>query len=194
MTTESKENFSISEDERVREQQFRRAVSSFEGIMLSQIEMKNKLGDRLNLSIVTGISILGLIALSILILLFTLTTQINRMNAVVDEMNVNFIQVADQMSAMRGYVDSMEQRVALLNVISDQTSIMQGEMEVIASDVNLIHGRVNSVGLNIHGVRNKVDNISGTVNRMDYSVDNMSSDMRDMARPSRMFNSFVPFF
>jgi len=194
MATESEQSFSISEDERVREQQFRRAVSSFEGIILSQIEMKNKLGDRLNLSIVTGISILGLIALSILILLFTLTTQINRMNAVVDDMNVNFIQVADQMSAMRGYVDSMEQRVALLNVISDQTSIMQGEMEVIASDVNLIHGRVNSVGLNIHGVRNKVDNISGTVNRMDYAVDNMSGDMHQMSRPSRMFNSFMPFF
>ena len=39
-----KKDFPISDDEAVREQQFRRAVSSFEGIILSQIEMKNKLG------------------------------------------------------------------------------------------------------------------------------------------------------
>ena len=65
-------NIKISDDEAVLEKQFRRAVSSFEGIVLSQIDIKNKLADRLNYSIRAGIIILGVIAISILILLLTL--------------------------------------------------------------------------------------------------------------------------
>ena len=194
MIDQVKKDFPISEDESVREQQFRRAVSSFEGIILSQIEMKNKLGDRLNYSIVAGLAILGLIAISIFILLLTLSSQINRMTAVVADMNTNFIQVADQMTAMKTYVNSMETRVALLNDISDQTSIMQSEMEVITDDMDIMLRRVDGISQNVHGVRTKVDSISGTVDRMDYEVVHMRHDMRDMARPSRTFNKMFPFF
>jgi hypothetical protein len=59
-------------EDAVLQQQFRRALSSFEGIILSQIDIKNRLGDRLNYSIQAGIIILGAIAVSILVLLLTL--------------------------------------------------------------------------------------------------------------------------
>lgn len=187
-------DFPISDDENVREQQFRRAVSSFEGIILSQIEMKNKLADRLNYSIVAGLSILSLIAISIFILLLTLSSQINRITSVVSEMNTNFIQVADQMTAMKSYINSMETRVALLNDIRDQTSVMQSEMEVITDDMDIMLKHVSGISANVYGVRTKVDSISGTVSRMDYEVVNMRRDMHDMAKPSRTFNKMFPFF
>ena len=194
MVEELKKDFPISDDEAVREQQFRRAASSFEGIILSQIEMKNKLGDRLNYSIVAGLAILGLIAISIFVLLLTLSSQINRITSVVADMNTNFIQVADQMTAMKTYVSSMETRVALLNDISDNTSIMQSEMEVITDDMDNMLKRVTAISQNVHGVRTKVDSISTTVDRMDYEVVRMRNDMHDMAKPSRTFNKMFPFF
>lgn len=193
MVEENKKSFPISDDENVREQQFRRAVSSFEGIILSQIEMKNKLAVRLNYSIVAGILILGMIAISILILLLTLSSQVNRMNAVVTDMNHNFTQVADQMTAMKSYVGSMETRVAQLNEIRDYTSIMDSEMEFVSSDMDDMLKRISGIGENVHGVRTKVDSISNTVDRMDFEVVRMRYDMKDMARPSRTLNKMFPF-
>ena len=40
----------VAQDEAILHQQYRRALSSFEGIILSQIDIKNRLGDRLNYS------------------------------------------------------------------------------------------------------------------------------------------------
>ncbi|MBA1333343.1 translation initiation factor 2, partial [Candidatus Endoriftia persephone str. Guaymas] len=51
-----------SSSEPVSDQQLVRAVTSFEAIILSQIEVKKHLVDRLNYSIRTGVIILGLIA------------------------------------------------------------------------------------------------------------------------------------
>ncbi len=79
---EQKTNNSPGGDDTILQQQFMRAVSSFEGIILSQIDIKNRLADRLNYSIRTGLVILGLIAASILILLLTLSSQITRISAV----------------------------------------------------------------------------------------------------------------
>ncbi|MGD2083050.1 MAG: hypothetical protein PVF91_08795, partial [Chromatiales bacterium] len=67
-----------STDEAILQQQYLRALSSFEGIILGQIDIKNKLGNRLNYSLRAGLIILGVIAVSILVLLLTLSTQITR--------------------------------------------------------------------------------------------------------------------
>ena len=63
-------------NDEILQQQYMRALGSFEGIVLSQIDVKNKLGDRLNYSIRTGIIILGVIAFSILVLLLISFPQI----------------------------------------------------------------------------------------------------------------------
>ena len=62
-------------DDAILQQQYLRALSSFEGIVLSQIDVKNKLGDRLNYSIRAGLIILSVIAFSILVLLLTLSSR-----------------------------------------------------------------------------------------------------------------------
>ena len=76
-----------SPDETILQQQYLQALSSFEGIVLSQIDVKNRLGDRLNYSIRAGLIILSVIAFSILVLLLTLSSQINRISNVVGAMN-----------------------------------------------------------------------------------------------------------
>ena len=96
-------------EDTVLQQQYLRALSSFEGIVLSQIDVKNALGDRLNYSIRAGLIILFVIAFSILVLLLTLSSQITRISNVVGAMNTHFSAVSlrmDEISEYRSRVDA----------------------------------------------------------------------------------------
>lgn len=182
-----------SDDEEILHQQFVRAVSSFEGIILSQIEMKNILAARLNHSIQAGLIILGLIAISILILLLTLSTQVNKISGVVNEMNNNFTLVSQQMNRMRSYIDSMEQRVSLLDEIQQQTTVMDVEMLKIVEDMKTMTATVGGISTSVHGVRNNVSNISVAVDHMDFEINRMSHDIDRMSKPARRMNDMFPF-
>lgn len=181
------------EEDAVLQQQYLRALSSFEGIILSQIEVKNKLGDRLNYSIQAGILILGAIALSILVLLLTLSAQINRISDVVNNMNVHFTSVAEQMHKIRGHMVNMEQRVALLEDIDGLTEIMNGTMEVIDSDMSLMRETLSGINRHVATVRNDVGNISVNMDIMNLEVQAMSREMHHVAKPARSMNKMFPF-
>lgn len=142
-----------SGSEELQQQQLLRAISSFEGIMLSQIDIKNKLADRLNYSIRAGIIILAIIAVSILILLLTLSSQINRISSVVSEMNQDFAIVSQNMARISGHVNSMERQVANLQQINDQTKVMDREMLGIAENLEAIQGAVGEIGQHLIQVR-----------------------------------------
>lgn len=186
-------NIKISDDEAILEKQFRRAVSSFEGIVLSQIDIKNKLADRLNYSIRTGIIILGVIAISILILLLTLSSQLNRISNVVNDMNANFSTVSEQMTMVNGYINFIEKRVSLLVSIDGQTKIMDREMSAIAQDMDMMRSTVGGISRNVSLVRNNVGNISTTIDHMGLEVLQMSHDMGRISKPSRSMNKMFPF-
>lgn len=182
-----------STDDAVLQQQYLRALSSFEGIVLSQIDIKNKLGDRLNYSIRTGLIILGAIAFSILVLLLTLTSQINRISAVVNDMNIHFTSVANQMNDVRLHMSSMEKRVALLEEIDGYTLAMDEDMRQISSDVQSIGGSLDGVRKQVTAVRTDIGNVAITVDRMNVEVQTMSQDMHRMAKPARTMNKMFPF-
>lgn len=183
----------ISSDEQILEQQFLRAVSSFEGIMLSQISTKNKLGTRLNYTVQAGIIILGLIAVSILVLLLVLSSQINRISGVVSDMNDNFTSVSRQMDNLDLYVETMGKRVALLENIDAQTETMKHNMASIVSDMGSMQQHILGITTYVNGVRYNVDNISMTMNQLDIEVVNMSRDIHRMGKPSRTMNDLFPF-
>ena len=122
---------STSAQQLVSDEQLVRSVRSFEAIMISQIEIGDKLGDDLKSAIRVGMVVLGLVAMSILILLLTLSSQINRISAVVKDMDTNFTSVSLQMDQMSTAVNSMAKRVALLKEIDAQTHVMHGEMSRI---------------------------------------------------------------
>lgn len=183
----------VSDDDEILDQQFMRAVSSFEGIILSQISTKNRLSTRLNNTVQAGIIILGLIAVSILVLLLVLSSQINRISSVVNEMNTHFTSVSKQMENMNRYIDAMGKRVALLENINAQTGVMKHSMNSIVSDMNSMQNAVFGISGHLNGVRNNVDNISMTMSQMDVDVVNMSRDIHRMGKPSRTLNKIFPF-
>jgi uncharacterized protein YoxC len=175
------------------QQQYVRAIRSFEAIILSQIDIKNKLADRLNYAIRAGIIVLGFVAISILILLLTLSSQINRISAVVSGMNQDFQAVSVDMDKIKSHVGSMEKRMALLNSINDQTAVMDGGMEAIANDLERMQKAVAEIGVHMNRVRGSVGNIAVSMDRMDVEVLNMSVEMHRMGGTARSINKMMPF-
>lgn len=180
-------------EEELLQQQFLRALSSFEGIVLSQIDIKNKLGDRLNYSIRTGLIILGVIALSILVLLWTLSSQIDRISAVVAAMNIHFQEISLKMDRVRDNMVTMEQRVALLEQMDRYTRHMNEEMIGIATDMESLRGQMGTIGGHVHTVRNRVGNIAISIDRINGEVQVMSVEMHRMGQPARSINNMLPF-
>ena len=180
-------------EEVIFEQQFQRAVSSFEAIMLSQIEVKRQLTDRLNYSIRAGLIILALIAISILILLLTLSAQINRISGVVSEMNVHFSSVSNQMVQIDGYVQNMQQRVALMEAIEGQTAIMTEEMQLINGDLLPMSHTIGGISDSVKQVRDNILDISTAIDHMNANVQMMGRDMHRMGQPARSLNNMFPF-
>ncbi len=181
------------QEQAILQQQYRRALSSFEGIILSQIDIKNKLGDRLNYSIQAGIIILGAISISILVLLLTLSAQINRISGVVVEMNTHFTSVSSQMSKIRGHMADMEKRVALLDKIDDMTAVMDREMGNIGADMSVMRRTVQGIDAHVAAVRNNVGNISVNMDLMNQEVQIMSVEMLQVSKPARTLNKMFPF-
>ena len=181
------------QEQAILQQQYRRALSSFEGIILSQIDIKNKLGDRLNYSIQAGIIILGAISISILVLLLTLSAQINRISGVVVEMNTHFTSVSSQMSKIRGHMADMEKRVALLDKIDGMTAVMDREMGSIGADMSVMRRTVQGIDAHVAAVRNNVGNISVNMDLMNQEVQIMSVEMLQVSKPARTMNKMFPF-
>lgn len=182
-----------SSDDAILQQQYLRALSSFEGIVLSQIDVKNKLGDRLNYSIRTGLIILSVIAFSILVLLLTLSSQINRISSVVGAMNTHFSAVSLRMDEITAHMGSMETQVSQLHRIESDMAKMRAEISGIVDVTGEIGYNVNNVDVNMDGTRVNVESIATTMNAMNAEVQAMSAEMHRMAKPARTLNRLFPF-
>jgi len=180
-------------DDTVLQQQYLRALSSFEGIVLSQIDVKNALGDRLNYSIRTGLVILSVIAFSILVLLLTLSSQITRISSVVGAMNTHFSAISLRMDEISENLGSMEGQVANLRSIEDKTSIMYVEIQQIGDSTGNIEDNLLGIGQEMSASRQNVETIAVTMGAMNHEVQAMSVEMHRMAKPARTLNKMFPF-
>ena len=182
-----------SADDTILQQQYLRALSSFEGIVLSQIDVKNKLGDRLNYSIRAGLIILSVIAFSILILLLTLSSQITRISHVVGAMNTHFSAISLRMDEITKDLGSMEIQVAQLGPMAGITASMRDEIAAISASTGDIENSMLSIGQQMAGTRTNVEGIAVTMNAMNGEVQAMSAEMHRMAKPARTLNRMFPF-
>jgi methyl-accepting chemotaxis protein len=180
-------------DDTILQQQYLRALSSFEGIVLSQIDVKNKLGDRLNYSIRAGLIILSVIAFSILVLLLTLSSQITRISQVVGAMNTHFSAISLRMDEITQDLGSMEAQVAQLAPIATITSSMRDDIAAISGSTGDIENSMLSIGQQMSGTRTNVEGIAVTMSAMNNEVQAMSAEMHRMAKPARTLNRMFPF-
>ncbi|HIE55139.1 MAG TPA: translation initiation factor 2 [Chromatiaceae bacterium] len=181
-----------SKEQTVSDPKLLRAARSFEAILLSQIGIQEKLSNDLKHAIRFGMIILGLIAVSILVLLLTLSSQINRISSVVLDMNGNFTAVTAQMDQIARSIDTMAKRVALLEEMDQQTLAMKREMATIDTDLAQMRGTIGQMEAHVDEVRHSVENMASTISRMDDEVQMMASDMQRMAKPARTLKKMFP--
>ncbi len=182
----------IKTPEEITDEHFMRAARSLEAILLSYMEIQDKLGDDLKSSIRFGMVILGLIAISILVLLLTLSSQINHISAAVGEMNKNFTSITLQMDQMSDDIDSMGRRVALLEGMDGQIDGMRRNMTHITSSMKVMRKTVGGISQYVGSVRKDVDAMSASIGRMDAEVQGMAREMQHMSRPARTLNKMFP--
>ena len=180
-------------DDAILQQQYRRALSSFEGIILSEIELTNRLSTRLNYGIQAGTFILAAISISLSLLLFTLTSQVSRISSVVEGMKVHFISVSEQMNAISGHMNAIESRVALLEAVDQRTALMDVEMSNILTDMNDMRANVTGIDDYLATVRTHISNVSFNMDLMNNEVQIMSIELGRMAKPMRNMNKMFPF-
>lgn len=180
-------------DDAILQQQYRRALSSFEGIILSEIELTNRLSTRLNYGIQAGTFILAAISISLSLLLFTLTSQVSRISSVVEGMKEHFISVSDQMHAISGHMNAIESRVALLEKVDQRTAIMNGEMVNILADMDQMRANVTGIDDYLATVRTHIANVSFNMDILNNEVQIMSAELGRMAKPMRNMNKIFPF-
>jgi len=182
----------LDTEHEVSNQQLVRAARSFEAILISQIQIQDKLGDGLKANTRVGMIVLGLIAVSILILLFTLSSQINRISGVVLDMNTNFNTVTLQMDQMSISIDSMAQRVALLELMDKQMEVMNEEMNNMVDDMLVMKSNMDSITTHVSSMRQNVTNMSLSMDHVNNEVQMMSLDMGHMSQPARTLNKIFP--
>ncbi|MBP6734613.1 MAG: hypothetical protein KA142_08000 [Chromatiaceae bacterium] len=180
-------------DDAILQQQYRRALSSFEGIILSEIELTNRLSTRLNYGIQAGTFILAAISISLSLLLFTLTSQVSRISSVVEGMKEHFISVSQQMNAISGHMNAIESRVALLETVDQRTALMDVEMSNILTDMNDMRANVTGIDDYLATVRTHISNVSFNMDLMNNEVQIMSIELGRMAKPMRNMNKMFPF-
>ncbi len=182
-----------SSDEKVLQAQYLRSLSSFEGIMLAQIEMKTQLSNRLNWTIRAGLVLLGVIAFSILILLLTLSAQINRISDVVVNINGHFESITQRMDHVSAAMSDMEKQVALMAQIDLSTAAMDREMTTMQKQMHGMAGNVAGIRNELSLVKDDMAAISSTISGMNAEVGMMRHEMRRMAKPARSMNRMFPF-
>jgi len=180
-------------DDAILQQQYRRALSSFEGIILSEIELTNRLSTRLNYGIQAGTFILAAISISLSLLLFTLTSQVSRISSVVEGMKEHFISVSQQMNAISGHMNAIESRMALLEAVDQRTALMDVEMSNILTDMNDMRANVTGIDDYLATVRTHISNVSFNMDLMNNEVQIMSIELGRMAKPMRNMNKMFPF-
>ncbi|MEJ2212630.1 MAG: translation initiation factor 2 [Gammaproteobacteria bacterium] len=193
MTEDEIRNPKASNNDAVLQQQYLRAVGSFEGIVLGQIDVKNRLGDRLNYSIRAGLVILSLVALSILILLIMLSSQVNRISDVVVGMNKHFASVSVKMDSIKDNVIAMESQVALMSDIEEYTTIMNNEMERVTDNTQAMNSSVADIYQQFSDLRGMISDISVTIQHINGEVQYINYEMDRMSEPARTMNRFIPF-
>ena len=105
-----------------------------------------------------------MIAFSILVLLLTLSSQINRICEVVGAMNTHFSSVSLRMDEISDTIGSMEIQVAQMRSIEEDMATMQVEIEAIGDSYREYGGQCGECrSQHVHGTRMSVENIAGTM-------------------------------
>ncbi|MFK5893223.1 MAG: hypothetical protein QM504_08390 [Pseudomonadota bacterium] len=193
MTTQKQERQSEQQNEADSCLGIEQAILRFEKIMMSRIYVQQRLGDRLKLSIRTGMVVLFLLAIAMLLLIVTLSIQVSRVADVADSMSQNFTIIAKNMQAINQYMNTMEAQVAFLPKIKDKTAIMDEQMFKMNQNLTSLKIEIQQMTGQLSKVQKNMLSISQSVVTMDAEVNLLNGQVHRMSKPANTVNKMFPF-
>jgi len=192
-TQEQKDQNDLDQNEAESCMGIEHAIKRFEKIMMSRIYVQQQLGDRLKLSIRTGMVVLFLLAIAMLILIVTLSIQVSRVADVAENMNHNFYAIANNMQTINRYMETMETQVAYLPKIKNKTSVMDLHMHKMNKNMSSIKTEIKQMTGQLSLVQQNMLSITTSVNKMDAEVGLINGQVHRMSKPANAVNKMFPF-
>ena len=169
------------------------AIKRFESVLLARIYVQQRLANRLKNSIRIGMASLFFIAVSISILLLTLSTQIKQAREAVGHMNENFVVISENMMMINQYMTDMEKQVSYLPAINHVTSDMNQKMVSLNENFAIIRQEISETNGSVNQLQGKMERVAGSVQHIDGQVNFLNRDTSRISKPAKRMKNFFPF-
>lgn len=169
------------------------SVRHFERVMRTVMNVQNRQGDRIKLTIRTGMAFLAIIGILLYVMLHTMSVQIERVSDAVGQMNQSFDVVAERMARVDKLMTSLEQNVGLLPAIGSVMPGMDSEMSKLTATIAQMRAEMDAINTDVNAVRIQSENMSNISAHMSDSIRRMNGEVNHMAQPARSINKMFPF-
>ena len=168
-------------------------ANGFNHLLDQQFAMHLRVARRTTALVRYGMVSLGVIGISMLLLLLTLSWRIKPMITAVGKMNNDFTLIAEDMTVMKTAVLDMHSQVAEMPIMAAEMERMRGNVQDIASSMHLLSQRMGNLDTNMASITQGVTRMAGSFGVMNQTVGVMGSDVNTLSGPMRVFNWMTPF-
>lgn len=168
------------------EERLKEVVIKFERIIEYKHGMFLNVARRTTAVVRFGMIMLLVVAASIALLLYSLTTQLTEMLSSMETMNQHFAVVENDMLQMQKAMHAMDVRVAYLPSIHGYFQNINRQMDAINRSMEVVDARLGKVTGHVDKMKTHVNYMSNNMATMDNAVNVMGVEMNQMSHPMRM--------
>jgi hypothetical protein len=174
------------------QQRLEEIAVKFRQILDQRFEMQLRVARRTTAIIRIGMISLGVMAVSMLFLVLTLTYQMTPMIAAVQTMNAHFTNISNNMVTMRDAIQEMDGNVAHMPAMATEMAQMQQSVREMTGSMDTLAQRMRNLDGNMAGITTSVGRMTSTFAVMNQTVSGMNYDVNRMSGPMKTFNSVMP--
>lgn len=168
--------------------QLQLALEKFENIMNVRAEKFRRLATRVRTVVRGGMMMLVMIGVALSLLLWMLATRMHHTEKSLLLMQQYVQSVQHDMRDIRKVISVMEQRMYLMQPISQNISAIGANTDNMSQDMTDLSQAMADINQRMVSVEGRLRNISNSVGHVGHSVNGMNYNVRQMSRPTKMFN------
>ena len=172
------------------EKQIRRATEDFIKAMEIRSATNVRVARRVTAILRIGMVSFGVLALILLLMLYSFTSKMDEMIVALSTMNMQFSSMSEDMTLMRSTLSSMERSISYVPAITLATRDITSTVGEMRAEVDGMKATIVSLDHEIYGITNQVNNMTSQISLLDPTVQHIGRDVNRMSGPMRMFNKF----
>lgn len=169
-----------------------RAIDQFERIIRRLDGRQSVLEHRITTLYQVASITFAVIIFTLSFLVIILSTQVPGMTAAIENMNLRFGRIADNMVRMERTVLDMENYMSTLSEIIANVDHVHGSVADMTGDVGQMGEALAAIDSDLGRVSATVADMRDSFAVMEHRVREMGRDVNRMSQPMRLFNQFNP--